>query len=212
MTATPDSVRGNWFAARTYDFFLAGAEKAGMADRRRQLVSRAHGAVLEIGAGTGMNLGYYPDGLDRLVLCEPQKHMAKRIENRVEALGRPVEVVRATAEALPFEDASFDTVVSTLVLCTVADPEAALDEIRRVLRPGGTLLFVEHVRAEDGRLARWQDRLVRPWRAFGYGCNCNRRTLDRLRERGYSVSLTEQAEWERMPPLVRPLIVGAAAP
>jgi SAM-dependent methyltransferase len=210
--AQAGAVGGGWFSARIYDVAVALGERAGMAERRRALVSRAGGAVLEIGAGTGLNLAYYPDRLDRLVLCEPERHMARRLQRRVAQLNRGAEVVHAAAEMLPFEDQTFDTVVSTLVLCTVADPEAALEEIRRVLRPGGSLLFLEHVRSDERRLARWQDRFHRPWRAFAAGCNCNRQTLQRLRDRGYTVSLTGQGQWRRMPPIVWPLIAGHATP
>lgn len=210
--AEADAVHGSWFSARIYDFALALGERAGMAERRRALVSRISGAVLEIGAGTGLNLAYYPDGLDRLVLCEPEPHMATRLERRAAQLTRRAEVVRATAETLPFEDETFDTVVSTLVLCTVTNPQATLDEIRRVLRPRGSLLFLEHVRSDERRLARWQDRFHRPWRAFAAGCNCNRQTLQRLRDRGYTVTLTNRGQWRRMPPIVRPLIAGQATP
>jgi SAM-dependent methyltransferase len=210
--AEADAVHGSWFSARIYDFVLALGERAGMAERRRALVSRTSGAVLEIGAGTGLNLAYYPDGLDRLVLCEPEPHMARRLERRVAQQTRRAEVVRATAETLPFEDETFDTVVSTLVLCTVTNPQATLNEIRRVLRPGGSLLFIEHVRSDERRLARWQDRFHSPWRAFAAGCNCNRKTLQRLGDRGYTVTLTDRGQWRRMPPIVRPLIVGQAAP
>ena len=207
-----DEVAGSWFSARTYDLVLAMGERAGMAERRRALVTKARGAVLEIGAGTGLNLAHYPHELDRLVLCEPEPQRASQLKRRLARIRPGVELVRAPAEALPFEDESFDTVVSTLVLCTVADPDAALDEIRRVLRPGGSLLFLEHVRSDDERLARWQDRLQGPWRAFADVCNCNRRTLERLGACGYTVSLTDQGRWRRMPPLIRPLIAGQAMP
>jgi len=210
--ADADAVHGSWFSARIYDFVLALAERAGMAERRRALVSRTTGAVLEIGAGTGLNLAYYPDGLDRLVLCEPEPHMARRLERRVAQLPKRAEVVWAAAETLPFEDETFDTVVSTLVLCTVTNPQATLNEIRRVLRPRGSLLFLEHVRSDERRLARWQDRFHRPWRAFAAGCNCNRHTLQRLRDRGYTVTVTDRGQWRRMPPIVRPLIAGQAKP
>jgi SAM-dependent methyltransferase len=121
--------RGSWLSAATYDLALRGAEKAGMAERRRQLVEHARGAVLEIGAGTGLNLAYYPAGLDRLVVCEPEPHMFKHLRKRAEKLGSSAELIQATAEELPFEDSSFDTVVGTLVLCTVGDPRRALAEI-----------------------------------------------------------------------------------
>jgi SAM-dependent methyltransferase len=210
--AEANAVHGSWLSARIYDHVLALGERAGMAERRRSLVSRASGAVLEIGAGTGLNLAYYPQGLDRLVLCEPEPHMARRLGRRVTELARRAEVVRAAAETLPFEDETFDTVVSTLVLCTVTNPQAALNEIHRVLRPRGSLLFLEHVRSEERRLARWQDRFHRPWRGFAAGCNCNRQTLQRLRDRGYTVTLTHRGQWRRMPPIVRPLIAGQATP
>jgi SAM-dependent methyltransferase len=207
-----ESVRGSRLAARTYDFMLAPGERGGLTGRRRALVGQARGAVLEIGAGTGLNLPHYPDTLDRLVLCEPDPHMAARLRRRVERLGRSTKVVQARAEQLPFAADTFDTVVSTLVLCTVADPEAALDEIRRVLRPDGGLLFLEHVRSDDPRLARWQDRLHGLWGATAGGCQCNRRTLERLGDRGYTLTVTDRAAWRRMPPLIRPLVAGRASP
>src|SRR5215210_3378008 len=141
------------FTAALYDPFFWVAERAGMAARRRALVAQAHGRVLEIGAGTGLNLRHYPDGLD-LVLTEPDDAMAERLRARVAALGRRAAVVPAGAEALPFADDSFDTIVSTLVLCTVPDQPAALREVARVLRPGGRLLFAEHVRSDSARWGR----------------------------------------------------------
>jgi SAM-dependent methyltransferase len=204
------AIRGSWFSARIYDLVRRIGEQAGMDARRSALISRANGTVLELGAGTGLNLPHYPTGLDRLVLCEPEGHMIGRLERRIAQLGRRAEIVRAAAEALPFEDASFDTIVSTFVLCTVADPEAALDEIGRVLRPEGSLLFLEHIRSDEPRLGRWQDRLERPWRAVADGCTCNRRTLERIRHRGFTVFVTDQAPWRRMPPIVRPVVAGRA--
>lgn len=137
--------------------------------------------------------------------------MVARLERRLGASGRLGRVVKAGAEALPFDDGSFDTVVSTLVLCTVDDPAAGLREIRRVLAPGGQLLFLEHVRAEEGsRLARWQDRLEAPWRAFAYGCRCNRDTVDLLVGESFRVSGLERAEWRGMVSLARPLVSGRA--
>ncbi len=184
--------------AALYDSALRRGERAGMADHRRSLLAAASGRVLEIGAGTGLNLPHYPEGIE-LVLTEPDAPMARRA-------GRPV--VPASAESLPFEDATFDTVVSTLVLCTVADPARAIAEFRRVLRPGGRLLFIEHVRGEE-RLARWQDRLDHPWRRIGNGCHANRDTLAALREGGFAVEARGDV-WHRMPRLIRPLAIGTA--
>jgi ubiquinone/menaquinone biosynthesis C-methylase UbiE len=120
-------------------------------------------------------------------------------------------VIDAPAESLPFADASVDTVVTTLVLCTVGDPERALHEIARVLRPDGELLFLEHVRAESPRLAWWQDRLAGPWRRFADGCNCNRATAQLITDAGFTIHDVRQASWRRSPPIVRPLIIGRAS-
>jgi ubiquinone/menaquinone biosynthesis C-methylase UbiE len=194
--------------AVSYDLFLWLGEKRGMGRRRQDLLAGATGRVLEIGAGTGLNARHYPDGLQQLVLTEPVDGMADRLEKRLAREGLDAEVVRAGAERLPFPDASFDTVVSTMVLCTVPDAQAAIDEIRRVLRPGGKLLFIEHVRA-DGVLGRIQDRLERPWKAFADGCVCTRDTLTTLGDAFGRVE-AEPAKWAGMPALVHPLHVGHA--
>ena len=200
---------GRLFAA-AYDRFLSASEEAGLADRRRELLAEATGQTLELGAGTGLNLEYYPAAVGELVLTEPSEHMAKRLSRRGANSDRAVEIVQAPAERLPFADASFDTVVLTLVLCTVPDPQAALAEASRVLKPGGRLLFMEHVRSEDPRIARWQDRLHRPWRFMGDGCNCNRDTLATLSASPLTVERVEHGEFPKAPPLVRPLITGSA--
>src|SRR5881397_2006314 len=128
------SVYGRIFAAM-YDRLMAGIEEAGLAARRRELLSRASGRVLEIGAGTGVNIGYYPASVEAVVFTEPEEPMARRLEKKLAASDRRWSVLRAPAEALPFEDHSFDTAVCTLVLCTVSDPRRALAELRRVLKP-----------------------------------------------------------------------------
>jgi ubiquinone/menaquinone biosynthesis C-methylase UbiE len=197
--------------AATYDPFLAFAERRGMRDRRRLLLERAQGRVLEIGAGTGLNLAHYPYALEQLILSEPVDPMARRLESRLRRSGLGGQVVRAGADALPVPTGSIDTVVSTLVLCTVPDPDAALGEIRRVLRPGGRLLVCEHVRAESEDRARWQQRLAGPWAAFAAGCRCDQETLAMI-ERDFQVERLEREAWRGMPGLVRPLILGEAIP
>jgi SAM-dependent methyltransferase len=197
-------------SAALYDPFFWLAERAGLAARRGALLAGVRGRVLEIGAGTGLNLAHYPAGAD-LVVSEPDEAMAERLRTRAAALDRPVELVIAGASALPFPDDSFDTVVSTLVLCTVPDQHAALAEVARVLRPGGRLLFLEHVRSDSPRLARWQDRLNRPWSAFAEGCNCNRRTLDVLAAGPLRLGAVERGTFRAMVPLLRPLATGSAA-
>lgn len=181
-----------------------------MSTRRRNLLSRARGRTVELGSGTGLNLGYYPDGLDELILTEPEAAMRTRLARRLSRSRLRARVLDATAEHLPFADETVDTVVSTLVLCTVDDPDPVLREIGRVLRPGGRLLFLEHVRSDSPRLSLWQDRLAGPWRRFAEGCHCNRATLELLRASGLKVEDVQEMSWRAMPPIVRPLITGVA--
>ena len=160
-----------------------------MGERRVRLLAGARGAVLEVGGGTGANLAHYR-GVDRVTVVEPDPHMRKKLCPKAAAASFPVEVSAAGAEALPFPGGSFDTVVSTLVLCTVPDQALALGEIRRVLRPGGLLLFIEHVRAE-GAMARWQDRIVPLWERLLGGCHPNRDTVAAIEEAGFEIETFE---------------------
>jgi SAM-dependent methyltransferase len=198
--------------AAAYNALFASLEKGGLADKRRSLLSGAEGVTLELGAGTGHNLEHYPNAVTRLVLTEPDPHMAKRLRAQVEETGRAgVEVVEAGAESLPAGDGEFDTVIATLVFCTIPDPRAALDEIARVLKPGGRMLFMEHVRADSDRRARWQDRL-NPVQNFLFGgCNLNRPTGETI---GHSPLELDGWYEDEMPsaagPLVKPMIVGSA--
>ncbi|MDQ3893244.1 MAG: class I SAM-dependent methyltransferase [Actinomycetota bacterium] len=195
--------------AALYDKLGEGAERAGLRERRRKLLSSARGRVLEVGAGTALNVPHYPADLEELVLVEPDDAMAARLRRRLTAARRDARVVSATAESLPFADDSFDTVVVTAVLCAVADLGCSLAEIRRVLKPGGQLLFGEHVRSDDPRLARWQDRLNRPWRVV-VGCNCNRRTVEAIRAAEFEIAELERGELPKAPPLARPFVAGRA--
>jgi ubiquinone/menaquinone biosynthesis C-methylase UbiE len=197
------------FVALVYDPFLWLGEHRGMRRRRRALLDGADGRVVEIGAGTGLNVEHYPDATTELVLAEPDQAMRRRLAHRLRRRARVAHVVDAPAERLPLPDASVDTVVSTLVLCTVDDPEQALREIARVLRPDGQLLFIEHVRASSRFLAACQDHLFEPWRRFAGGCRCNRRTVELMRACGFEVT-AGHVEWRGMPAIVRPLVVGRA--
>jgi ubiquinone/menaquinone biosynthesis C-methylase UbiE len=197
-------------SAACYDRFLRGTEEAGLQEMRRELLSRASGRTIDIGAGTGANLTLYPDAVTELVMAEPDPHMARRLRSKIAETNSPATLVEAPSERLPFEDSSFDTAVFTLVLCTAGDPAAALREAARVLRPGGTLLFLEHVRSEDPGLARWQDRLERPWRFFGDGCHCNRDTVATIEASTLELEGVTRGEIPKAPPIVRPLARGSA--
>ena len=203
------SLYGRLFA-RFYDRAMAASEAAGLTDRRATLLAAAGGRVLELGAGTGLNLAHYPARVEGLVLTEPEEPMLARLQSRAAARRPPATAVRAPAEQLPFADASFDTVVSTLTLCTVRDLPAALAEVRRVLVPGGRLLFLEHVRAEDPRTARLQDRLAPLWLRIGHGCHCNRDTLAAIETARFAVQRVDRGRFPKAPRIVTPLITGVA--
>lgn len=198
------------FFAAFYDRLMAPVEEKGMADRRARLLSGLRGRVLEIGAGTGANLAAYGPEVEELILCEPDPAMARKLDGKVE--DPRVRVVPAPAEALPLGDGQADAVVSTLVLCTVPSPAAALAEARRVLKPGGRLLFIEHVRAEDPGAARRQDRLAPVQRFLGRGCHPNRDTLAALESAGWAVADLERGKMNGAPKYLKPLIAGSAVP
>ena len=190
-----------WFAA-VYDKMNRSEERGFLGEMRRQLLGDLTGDVLEIGAGTGANFEHYPPNV-RVTALEPDPFMLRRAEEKLAALGRSnITLQQAAAELLPFDDASFDAVVSTLVLCTVKDVAGSLVEIRRVLRPGGELRFIEHVRGA-GVGGRVQD-FIRPiWGWFGAGCHPNRRTLDALRVAGFDAAVTERRKIMAFVPLIR---------
>ena len=203
------SLYGRLFA-RGYDRAMAGSEEAGIRERRAALLAAATGRVLELGAGTGLNLAHYPAGLRELVLSEPEEPMLRRLAPRAAASAPHASTVHARAEQLPFPASSFDTVVSTLTLCTVDELPAALAEVRRVLVPGGRLLFLEHVRADDARTARLQDRLTPIWKRIGHGCHPNRATVAAIEAAGFELERIERGRFPQAPRFVEPLAVGAA--
>lgn len=199
-----------WFFAATYDRQLGRAEKAGLTEMRRHLLGGASGDVLEIGGGTGANLAHYGPAVTSLIVTEPAAAMYKRLQAKARAEAPETLVLRAPAEDLPFDDDSFDTVVSTLVLCGVDDQPRAVREIRRVLRPGGRLLFLEHVRSADPAVARRQDRMNWLNRAV-VCCDCNRPTLGTIEEGGFVVGDLEHTTLPKAPAFARPTIVGTAS-
>jgi ubiquinone/menaquinone biosynthesis C-methylase UbiE len=201
-------IRDRIFAA-LYDRLGARWEERYGAEVRGGLLAGAHGRVLEVGVGTGLSFPYYP-AVEELVGVDASEPMLKRARQRAADVGRDVTLVRADAENLPFEDGSFDTVVLMAVLCSVDNPADAVSEFRRVLRPDGRLLFNEHVRSSNPGLARWQDRLERPWGVVAGGCHPNRRTLQLLEAGGFRIDELEQGELPDVPRLVRPYVRGTA--
>ena len=199
---------GHRIFAAVYDPMMAPSEKGALGELRDDVVGRARGTVLEIGAGTGLNLRRY-EGVDKVVLTEPVAPMRRRLSGRLGEARVPVEVVDAPAEHLPFDDATFDTVVSTLVLCSVADPAAALVEVRRVLRPGGRFVFLEHG-AGEGRRAVWQRRLDRAWAAVSAGCHLTRNVADLLPAASLHPEEIRVLEPRPTPAVILPFRLGSA--
>jgi len=204
-----DATWGRAFAA-LYDRGLKATEENGLREMRRQVLADARGRTIDLGAGTGANLGLFPEAVTELVLAEPDPHMAKQLRQRLAESDERGEISEAPAQDLPFEDDSFDTAVFTLVLCTVPDPEASLAEAIRVLRPGGKLLFVEHVRADEQGLARWQDRLEKPWRFLADGCHCNRDTVAAIEASPLTLERVEKGTLPKALPIIKPLVRGSA--
>jgi ubiquinone/menaquinone biosynthesis C-methylase UbiE len=179
---------------------------------RGELLRDLHGEVLEVGAGTGANLPHDPQAVTRLVLAEPNPHMRRRLEARRGSRELPrAEVSDASLERLPMPDASFDAVISTLVLCSVPDMHAALAEIFRVLRPGGRLLFLEHVAAEGSSTRfRWQRRGEWLWKQLAGNCHLTRKTEQAMLAAGFQIERIERENMPKAMPLARPGIRGAA--
>jgi ubiquinone/menaquinone biosynthesis C-methylase UbiE len=194
--------------AALYDRVGKRTEDAGLREERRQLLAGAEGAVIELGAGTGLNMELYPDSVTRLVLTEPDRHMLRRLRRRAAGLNHRVEILEAAAENLPFPDETFDAAVATLVLCSVPDQKAALAEVARVLKPDGRLLFLEHVRSADPKIARRQDRIKPLYNLCG--CNPNRDTLARIESSVFTVESVTHGEVPKAPRVARPMIVGTA--
>ncbi len=161
---------------------------AGATERRAVLIPQAKGAVLEVGIGSGLNLPFYGAAVERLTGVDPSPELLAKTRAKLPSLRFPVELVCRSAEALPASDASVDTVVTTWTLCSIPDPLAALREMKRVLKPGGRLLFVEHGFCPDGSVHVWQDRLNPVWRRISGGCNLNRKIDELLPAAGWTIA------------------------
>ena len=198
--------------AAFYDPIMRSSERAGLGARRRELLADLRGDVVEIGAGTGANLDHLDVEVERATLLEPAPAMAARLREHAAAHPYPfgIEVIEAPAEAIPLPDASADAVISTLVLCSVDDLDLALSEIRRILRPGGALVIIEHVRGA-GATATVQ-RIIEPaWKTVGRGCHLTRDTRVRIAEAGFDVSAL--TPWQLPAPApAAPAISGVAQP
>ena len=197
--------------APAYHDLVAGPmeKKPFIQEGRRKLLAPAAGRVLEVGAGTGHNLRYYPEQVDDVTLTDELGGMLRRAGRRAERAGRHVETVAAPVERLPFEDASFETVVGSLLLCSVDDQDVALAEIGRVLTPDGRYLFLEHVRSDDPKVAARQDRWEGVWGVVAMGCHPNRDTLPHI-EAAFVVDELEQDELPAGPSIMRPYVLGRA--
>ncbi len=182
---------GHPWLARILDYAMRPLYPA-----RRFVVPEATGRVLEVGVGTGLNFGLYGK-VDELQGVDPDPYMLERARPRAKELPFPTELHQTGAERMPFADAHFDTAVVTFTLCTIPDPPAALAEVRRVLRPGGRLLFVEHTRSIQPLAARLQDLATPLWKRMGGGCHLNRPAVDMIRDAGFDVRETLSVWGER---------------
>jgi ubiquinone/menaquinone biosynthesis C-methylase UbiE len=197
-----------WFYASMYDRINARAEAAGLRQERANLLAHAYGDTLELGAGTGLNVEHYPKTLTSLTFIEPNVHMRKRLRGRVERLRPNAAILAGKAETLSFADSSFDTIVVTFVLCSVEDEDETLEEIARLLRPGGQLLFLEHVRDADPKIAHKQDHA--PFLYGWMGCHPNRVTEAAIKRSKLTITDVRHGEVPKAPAIERPMLVGRA--
>ncbi len=201
-----------WLVSKFYDNIMKDAEDKGLRDWRQMLLKNSSGDVLELGCGTGANLEFYPSTIKRLVLIEPNLHMCQKLKEKIPVYKmNNIEILNDKAEHLSFADASFDTVVCTLVLCSVSNLEKALSEIHRILRPKGKLIFIEHVAATNNpKRYRWQRRLEFLWKHIAAGCHTARNTEEAIIKAGFNMLELSRQSMRGVPPIVRPSIRGVA--
>lgn len=201
-----------YLTALFYDRFMARAEEACLKEWRKELLGQVGGEVLEIGAGTGANIEFYPDSVARLVLAEPDKHMRIQLEEKIgNSRLENINISSGTAEQIDAGDESFDYVVASLVCCSLTDPDAGLREIRRVLRTGGSFVFMEHVAAADGTSRRRWQNIINPfWRRLAGNCHLNRETELAIGKAGFRIKQIKRESMRKAISVVRPTIRGIA--
>jgi ubiquinone/menaquinone biosynthesis C-methylase UbiE len=200
----------SWLMAAVYDGMMRGSEEACLGQWRAELLRELSGSVLEIGAGTGATLSLYPKTVTRLVMCEPDPHMRRKLEAK-RGTAANLEISASSIQDLPFKENSFDAVVCSLVLCSVPDQQAALAQVRRVLKPGGRLVFLEHV-AADGKPKRlkWQRRIEPVWKRLTGNCHLTRRTEAAIEAAGFRIERIQRESMRKALPVCRPSIRGIA--
>jgi ubiquinone/menaquinone biosynthesis C-methylase UbiE len=194
---------------RLMDWVMSGDE---FQRWRALLLQDAEGEVLEIGLGTGLNLPHYPRAVSRLHAVDPARLLPERVARRSKFASFPIHMTRVSAETLPFHDRTFDRVVSTWTLCTIPDPVKALLEVRRVLKPTGRFLFLDHGRSENEKIAAWQDRLNPIQRIVGCGCNLNRRIDHLISKAGLRMTKLDRFQMQTVPRLGGEMYRGVAIP
>jgi SAM-dependent methyltransferase len=197
-----------WLFATWYDLLNSGVEGR-VVPYRKLTAGNAWGDVLEIGGGTGANLPFYPESAN-ITFIEPDAYMVRKLRRNIVRHKRSAAIVQQGGESLPFADASFDTVVTTLVLCMVSDADAVVREARRVLRPGGAFLFYEHVVSPRRRGRWWQHRLNPAWKCLTTGCNLNRDLTASIQNAGFTSVELEAFDLSVRLPVTIPNIVGIA--
>jgi ubiquinone/menaquinone biosynthesis C-methylase UbiE len=175
-----------------FDRLSEREERMGQAEHRETMLSGLSGRVVELGAGNGINIKYYPSSVTELVAVEPEPYLRERAERAARGAPMPVSVVDGLGGALPFDDAAFDAAVASLVLCSVPEQDAVLSDLFRVIRPGGELRFYEHVRANDPRLVRLQDVVTPLWKLFAGGCHPNRDTGAAIEKSGFEIETCDR--------------------
>ena len=197
--------------AKTYDFAMKGAEQRCLAKWRKEILAAARGDLLEIGAGTGMNIQHYPRQTSTITLSEPDFQMRKQLSRKVDKLkDQRINVIDWEAESVNRPDSSFDTIVSTLVLCSVNCQSSSLKEIYRLLRPGGSLLFMEHVISDQSKILAWQHRIEPFWSFCAGDCRLTRDTGKAILSAGFNMEWLTEEPMLGAPAFVKRTIRGVA--